>query len=64
VSQYTRLKDPDTFSTATLGEFKAKATLANACLPNEADYMIFTPNRILEFLLKATVFACSTGERA
>ncbi len=64
MSQYTRLKDPDTFSPTTLGEFKAKATLANACLANEADYMTFTLDRVFEFFMKGAVFACSTGERA
>jgi hypothetical protein len=64
VGQYTRLKDPDTFSATTLGEFKAKATLANACLTNEADYMTLTPNRIFELLMKGAEFACSSSERA
>jgi hypothetical protein len=64
VSQHTRLKDPDTFSTTTLGEFKAQATLANTSLTNEADYMTFTPNRISDFLMKGAKFACSTSERA
>jgi hypothetical protein len=64
VGQYTGLKDPDTFSTATLGEFKAKATLADACLTNEADYMTFTPSRIFEFLMKGVEFARSTSEWA
>jgi hypothetical protein len=49
---------------ASLGEFKAKATLAYTSLANEADYMTFTPNRIFEFLLKDAEFARSTSERA
>jgi hypothetical protein len=64
VSQYTRLKDPDSSSTATLGELKAKTTFANAGLSDEAHYMTFTPNRIFELFMKGAVFACSTSERA
>jgi hypothetical protein len=63
VSQYTRLKDPDTFSAATLGELEAKATLANTGLTNEAHYMTFTPKRIFEFFMKRSKFARSASER-
>jgi hypothetical protein len=62
VSQDTRLKDPNSFPTATLGELKAQATFANPSLSDEANYVTFTPNRVFEFLLKSGEFVCSASE--